>query len=299
VNKRFLSVIVFAVFIALAASVIVYKLIIGRLSAPSAGGAQALVAARDLPVGYLVREGDFSAARWGGPLPSGAITTAEDVVGRGSLIPTRRGELLLESHFAQKGAGAGLAMTIPTGKRAMAVKVNEVVGLAGFVLPGMKVDVIACGTPPNVNKDTLGSQARTLLQNVEVLSAGQNIQREPDGKPITVQVVNLLVTPEGAEILSLAGNETKLQLVLRNPMDQDTVKTPGTATAYLFSGRPTGLPMSTPPAARAALNRPAPPKVKVEMVLVPVNMEIISGAKRENVKVGQTEVAQEVKEEKK
>ncbi|HEY3441787.1 MAG TPA: Flp pilus assembly protein CpaB [Paludibaculum sp.] len=298
-SKRFVGVIVFALFIALASSAIVYKLIVGRLGGAAEGGKQALVAVRDMPVGYLVKAGDFARAPWGGPLPPGAVTVPEDVIGRGSLIPTQRGEVLVNSHFAAKGAGAGLAMTIPPGKRAMAVKVNEVVGLAGFILPGMKVDVIACGTPPNATKDTLGSQARTLLQNVEVLSAGQNIQREPDGKPVTVQVVNLLVTPEEAETLSLAGNETKLQLVLRNPLDQDVVKTPGTATAYLFSGRPTGLPMSTPPAVRAAFNKPPAPVVKVEKVLLPINMEIISGAKKENVKVGQYEAEQVVKETKK
>ncbi|MBI5087247.1 MAG: Flp pilus assembly protein CpaB [Acidobacteria bacterium] len=294
-NKRFLGVIVFAVAVSLAASAVVYKLILGRLGGAAGGGdRQALVATRDMPIGYLVKEGDFTVTNWGGPLPPGSIKTAEDVIGRGSLVLTQRGEVLLNSHFAQKGAGAGLAVTIPAGKRAVAVKVNEVVGLAGFVLPGMKVDVIACGTPPNAAKDTLGSQARTLLQNVEVLSAGQNIQREPDGKPVTVQVVNLLVTPEEAEILSLAGNETKLQLVLRNPLDQDKVKTPGTATAYLFSGRPTGLPMSAPAAVRAAIQKPQPPKV--EKVLVPIHMEIISGAKRENVKVGQYETERAVKE---
>jgi len=298
VNKRFVGVIIFALFVALGASAAVYRLVVGRLG-NNAVKQQTLVAVRDMPVGYLVRAGDFVRAPWGGPLPPGAILNPEEVVGRGSLIPTQRGEVLLNSHFAAKGAGAGLAMTIPNGKRAMAIKVNEVVGLAGFVLPGMKVDVIACGTPPNASKDTLGSQARTLLQNVEVLSAGQNIQREPDGKPVSVQVVNLLVNPEEAETLSLAGNETKLQLVLRNPMDHDVVKTPGTAKAYLFSGRPTGLPMSTPPAVRAAFNKPAPPAVRMEKIMVPISIEIISGAKKENVKVGQYETEQVVKETKK
>ncbi|MGC4049342.1 MAG: Flp pilus assembly protein CpaB [Paludibaculum sp.] len=295
-NKRFLGVIVFAICIALAASLVVYKLIVNRIATGTRSQSQALVAVREMPTGYLVKDGDFVLAPWGGPIPPGAITKAEEAIGRGALIPTQPGELLLNSHFAAKGAGAGLAVTIPTGKRAMAVKVNDVVGVAGFVLPGMRVDVIACGTPPTKEKDTLGSQARTLLQNIEVLSAGQNIQREPDGKPVTVQVVNLLVTPAEAETLSLAGNETKLQLVLRNPMDEETVTTPGTTTAYLFAGRPTGMPVSTPPAVRAAMTRPAPAKPRMEKVSVPINMEIISGAKRENVKVGQYEMEQIAKE---
>lgn len=297
-NKRFLGVVAFALIVSLGASIVVYQLVTRRFATNDAASARSvLVATRDFPIGYLVKDGDFELARWGGPMPPGAITVPDAAVGRGSIIPTQRGEPLLESHFAAKGAGAGLAVTIPSGKRAVAVKVNEVVGLAGFVLPGMKVDVIACGTPPNKVQDTLGSQARTLLQNVEVLSAGQNIQRDTDGKPITVQVVNLLVTPEEAEILSLAGNETKIQLVLRNPLDQEKVKTPGTAEAFLFSGRPSGVPMSTPPAVRAALVKPKPPKV--EKVIVPITMEIIGGGKRDNVKVGQYEEERLVSEAKK
>ena len=297
-NRRFLGVVVFALVVALGASIIVYQLISRRMaSANPAGGGTVLMAIRDLPVGYVVREGDFETGKWGGPLPPGAITQADVVIGRGSIIPTQRGEVLLDSHFAAKGAGAGLAVTIPTGKRAVAVKVNEVVGLAGFILPGMKVDVIACGSSPDKSKDALGNQARTLLQNVEVLSAGQNIQRDTDGKPVTVQVVNLLVTPEEAEIMSLAGNETKIQLVLRNPLDQETVKTPGTAEAYLFSGKPSGLPISTPPAVRAAMLKPKPPKV--EKVITPITMEIIGGGKRDQVKVGQIEEERVVTEGKK
>lgn len=297
-NKRFLGVVVFAVVVAFAASVVVYQLVTRKLAASSEGGDRTvLLATRDLPIGYLVKEGDVELTRWGGPTPPGAITKLEEIIGRGSLIPTLRGEVIMESHFAAKGAGAGLAVTIPSGKRAVAVKVNEVVGLAGFILPGMKVDVIACGSPPEKAKDTLGVQARTLLQNVEVISAGQNIQRDTDGKPVTVQVVNLLVNPEEAEILSLAGNETKIQLVLRNPLDTETVKTPGTAESYLFSGRPTGVPISSPPAIRAAIARPRPPKV--EKVMVPITMEILSGAKRENVKVGETEEERVISEVKK
>lgn len=294
-NNRFLGVVAFAVVVALGASVVVYQLIARRFAGNAAASNRtALMATRDLAIGYVVKEGDFETAKWGGPLPPGAIAKAENAVGRGAIIPTQRGEVLIESHFAAKGAGAGLAVTIPPGKRAVAVKVNEVVGLAGFVLPGMKVDVIACGQPPDKAKDALGSQARTLLQNVEVLSAGQNIQRDTDGKPATVQVVNLLVTPEEAEIMSLAGNETKIQLVLRNPLDQELVKTPGTSEAYLYSGKPAGLPASAPASTRTAMKRPAAPKMA--MVVVPVTMEIISGGKRENVKVGQKEEEREVSE---
>jgi pilus assembly protein CpaB len=229
---------------------------------------------------------------WKGDLPKQAITSVEKAENRGVVIAIRDGDLITENQLATKGAGAGLAIKIPAGMRAVAVKVNEVVGLAGFVLPGMRVDVIACGTPPGDTKNTLGTQSRTVLQNIEVLSAGHNIQQDADGKPVTVQVVNLLVTPEQAEIMSLAGNETKVQLVLRNPSDTDTAKTQGKATADLFSSRPRPVP-----AKRAA--PPLPKPVQMVQVAVPVTMEVISGAKRQDMKVGETIVERPAEEKKK
>jgi pilus assembly protein CpaB len=126
----------------------------------------------------------------------------------------------------------------------------------------MRVDLLASGTPPNATGN-LGTQTRTVLQNVEVLSAGQNIQKDAEGKPVAVQVVNLLVTPEDAEKLSLAGSDTKIQLVLRNPLDTQLTKPPGTALAYILQG---GVPVKTEPkpvAPKAAPRPPAPPKVEI------------------------------------
>ena len=120
--------------------------------------------------------------------------------------------------------------------RAIAVRVDQVVGVAGFVLPGMRVDVLVSGVPPNAtggggNNNT---QVRTILQNIEVLSAGTDIQKDAEGKPQQVQVVNLLVTPEQAQILALASNETRIQLVLRNPLDTKMAPVQGTAMTNLF-----------------------------------------------------------------
>ena len=124
---------------------------------------------------------------------------------------------------------------IPPGMRAVAVRVNEVVGVAGFVVPGMRVDVLISGNKPGGDNE-LGTVTKTLLQNLEVLSAGQDYKKDAEGKPIAVQVVNMLVTPEQAEQLSLASNQTAIQLILRNPLDHDVAKTPGTALSYLFTG---------------------------------------------------------------
>jgi pilus assembly protein CpaB len=291
-NKRFFGVVAFAVTVSLLASVGVYRLLAARIAA---GGpaSTAVVAIREIPVGSLVRAEDVKLVSWKGDLPKQAITAVEKADGRGAVSSIHEGDLVMENQLAAKGAGAGLAVKIPAGMRAVAVKVNEVVGLAGFVLPGMRVDVIACGTPPGNTRDTLGTQSRTVLQNIEVLSAGQNIQQDADGKPVTVQVVNLLVTPEQAEIMSLAGNETKVQLVLRNPSDTETATTQGKATADLFSvARPK-------PAARRAAP-PAPPKpVQMVQVAIPITMEVISGAKRQDMKVGETIIERPAEEKKK
>jgi len=121
----------------------------------------------------------------------------------------------------------------------------------------MRVDILIAGNPPGQTSASLGMLSKTLLQNIEVLSAGQNIQKDAEGKPVAVTVVNLLVTPEQAEILSLASNETRIQLVLRNPLDNEKKQTPGTTVANLFSGvtspisfaKPSAAPRRTPVAA--------------------------------------------------
>jgi pilus assembly protein CpaB len=117
---------------------------------------------------------------------------------------------------------------IPPGMRAVGVPVNEVVGDAGFVVPSMHVDVLISGTPPS-GTGGLGTQTKNLLQNIEVLSAGQDFKKDPEGKPVAVQVVNLLVTPRQAEQLSLASHQTSIQLAPRNPLDRDVTKTSGVA----------------------------------------------------------------------
>jgi pilus assembly protein CpaB len=280
VNKRFLAVLVFALVIALGATLLFYRLVASRMneSAPKPVMAQVIVAAHNMEIGSLIREPDLASADWAGEVPPGAVVKKEDLVGRGVLASVYKGEPILESRLAPKGAGAGMAATIPPGMRAVAVRVNEIAGVAGFVVPGMRVDVLISGAPPNSRGD-LGTLSKTLLQNIEVLSAGQNIQKDAEGKPITVPVVNLLVTPEQAEILSLAGTTTQVQLVLRNPLDTQIAKTPGTAVANLFSGAKFtggGAP-GTEPVRRASKPKPAPPVVKEKP---PIVVEVFQGGQK-------------------
>jgi pilus assembly protein CpaB len=141
--------------------------------------------------------------------------------------------------------------------RACAVRVDDVVGVAGFVLPGMRVDVLVSGSAPGSTNQ--GPKVKTLLQNIQVLSAGANIQKDGEGKPVQVPVVNLLVTPEEAELLSLASNQTRIQLVLRNPLDTDTPDTPAFFAANLFSERGSPIPKPPETTVPAAKKTPAPP----------------------------------------
>ena len=292
-NKRFVAVLIFAFIVATGASITLYRLTSNR-SQPARAAAptvKVVLASRDLDLGTVLREGDLVLADWPGEVPSGASSHPQDVVGRGVLTKIYAKEPILEARLALKGAGGGFAATIPQGMRAVAVAVNEVVGVAGFAVAGMHVDVIISGTPPS-GTGGLGTQTRTLLQNIEVLSAGQDFKKDAEGKPVAVQVVNLLVTPEQAEQLSLASHQTTIQLVLRNPLDREVAKTPGVALAQLFGGKPKPEPAPAPtvrprprPAAKPVVTEavapPSPPPPKKDP---PVVLEIISGSKKTDTK---------------
>ena len=237
-NQRFISVLVFAFVVAAGASLLLYRLMAARVPAKAnVPTAKVVLAARNLDLGSMIKDSDLKAGDWNGALPQGAIVKKEDAVGRGVVSAMYDGEPILESRLAPKGAGAGLPSMIPPGMRAVAVHVNEVVGVAGFVVPGMRVDILISGNPPGGNNST-GTLTKTLLQNIEVLSAGQEFKKDVEGKPITVPVINLLVTPQQAEQLSLAANQTTIQLVLRNPLDTQVAKTNGAAVSQLFGQLP-------------------------------------------------------------
>jgi pilus assembly protein CpaB len=288
-NQRFASVLIFAFVVAAGASLLLYRLLgSGANAKPLPPSQQVIVAAHKLDPGALIKEQDLSTGSWGGPLPAGALVKREDILGRGVVAAIADNEPILESRLALRGAGAGLASMIPAGMRAVAVRVNEVVGVGGFVVAGMRVDILISGTPPN-GDGRLGHLTKTMLQNIEVLSAGQDFRRDAEGKPISVPVVNLLVTPEQAEKLSLAASQTVIQLVLRNPLDTRTADTPGAAMAQLFGSR------WVPPAARRPPPRPAavrpPAAIMANALLTPKRrdaapfvLETIHGSKRAEIR---------------
>jgi pilus assembly protein CpaB len=270
-NRRLLNILLIAFVIAAGCSYIVFRLVGSRLSGTRQTSTHVIAAATDIKLGTVLRDADLTTIEITGTLPKGALLKKENAIGRGVISNLYLGEPILENRLAAPGSGGGLAATIPQGMRATAVRVNEVVGVAGFVTPGMRVDVLITGNPPG-GATAQGSLVRTLLQNIEVLSAGTDIQRDAEGKPLQVQVVNLLVTPTQAEILSLASNETRIQLVLRNPLDNTLNKPPGTATAQLFNE-------SSPPkpvVAGRPVTKPAPSRVYL--------VEVFNGSKKSETK---------------
>ncbi|MGA8026809.1 MAG: Flp pilus assembly protein CpaB [Bryobacteraceae bacterium] len=282
-NRRLIAVFAFALLVASGATFMVYRLIILRFQAPArAATTKIVVAAHDLQIGALIHDTDIAEIQWSGPVPEQAVKTRQEAMGRGVVAPIYHNEPILDERLAAKGAGAGLAATIPVGMRAVALRVNDVVGLAGFVLPGMHVDVLIAGNAPGGDTGRTGTLCRTVLQNIEVLSAGQQIEKSTDGKPASVQVVNLLVTPDQAEVLNLASDETKVQLVLRNPLDTNEETTHGSSIAGLF-----GQPSGGPNVPRAALRPPPMPRraAPVQNREADVTtVEVFSGSKRSEQK---------------
>jgi pilus assembly protein CpaB len=279
-----LIIVICALVISVCASYLVYRAVgDGKTAETAPPTVQLVVAARDLAVGVLLRDSDLSVSAWTGSPPKGAIRKRADVLNRGVLSPIYEGEPVMESRLAPKGSGGGLAATIPPGMRACAVKVNDVVGVAGFVVPGSRVDVLMTGVPPGGNA-TDGPRVRTLLQNIQVLSAGANFQRDQEGKPEQVQVVNLLVTPVQAESLSLASNETRIQLVLRNPMDVEMFTPPGRLMSELFSAeRPRAPTPAVATRSSWAVARPpqTPPPTRPSE---PYTIDVSNGAVHTTVK---------------
>ena len=236
------------------------------------GSEPVVVAAKALSVGALVGPNDVKLAAWPTKNPlTGAFAKVDDVVGRGMLAAALENEPITTAKLASRESGAGLAPTIPLGMRAIAVKVNEVIGVAGFVVPGAHVDVL-------VTADVKGDMTtRIVVSNLQVLAAGANYDRSEakGGKPVPTTVVTLLATPEDAERVTLASSAGRILLALRNLLDIAPTTTPGARLASLM-GPPAQPPVETAYRGRrmvvaAAVPPPPPP---------PYTVETIRGAKR-------------------
>lgn len=235
------------------------------LMAATPKNAQVVVAAHAMPLGAILGERDVKSVEWaGGALPPGFIGSVPEAVGRGLITPVQENEPILEAKLAQKGAGGGLPVIIDPGMRAVSVAVDQVVGVAGFVLPSTRVDVLLTMTDAQGSKE---AATRVIMQNVKTLAAGQSIQQDKEGKAQSVPVITLLVTPEQAETLALAANQGRIQLALRNSLDTLHIETRGTRVSALMGGPIGKLPVATPRRAAAAreLSAPEPSQTVIEV----------------------------------
>lgn len=233
-DRRFLTVLGVSLLFALVISTVFYQMTARGGPSRASGSSDVrdvVVAVKQLGVGATVKATDIKISKIpAAAFPKGGFSKPEEVIDRPVTAAILMDEPVLEPRLAVRGSGVGLAPIIPVGMRAVSVRVNDVSGVTGFVLPGMRVDVLVTGRPPSMN-DTVTT---TCLQNILVLSAGTSMQPDTKGQAIQAPTVTLLATPEQAETLTLANIEGRVQLILRNGSDQTIEKTPGREVAELY-----------------------------------------------------------------
>lgn len=258
-NRRTRTLLVLAVAVVLAsvASFLVYRAVVRMpVRTVEIATVHVAVAAQNLPLGTRLTKEHVKLVGWPAASPlAGSFPSVEAVLGRGLIQPVSENEPLTESRLAPIEAGAGLPPTIPPGMRALSVRVNEVIGVAGFTVPGTRVDLLV--TLRNGDQ----SITRAVVSNVQVLTAGTryDIEQAKDGKAMPSTVVTLMVTPMDAERIVLAQSAGSIMLVLRNPLDTAATDTPGARMASLM-GNPAPAPVmknvnGTP---RVVAPKPAP-----------------------------------------
>jgi pilus assembly protein CpaB len=264
--------------LALAVGLLVSYSVYSRLRASAGGirepGVEVVVAANDILIGAKLADGDIRMLSFPqSNVPPGAYTRKSQVLNRGVVLPISRGEFILPSKLAAENAGAGLPSMIPPGMRAVSVRVNDVVSVAGFVQPGTRVDVLATGSSGSDRQTT------TVLENVAVIAVGKSLARSSTGENLTAPVITLLVSPDDAQKLALVSQEGRIQLALRNPLDTHKGGMGATKASSLYPG-------ATP----TATTEPKPKVHKVVAVKVPVappspyTIETIHGNKRDETK---------------
>lgn len=279
---------ILALVVALGASYWVYRLLASATPA-AAQGQQVVVAAVDLPIGTPLSEDDLEIAVWpDGPLPIGTAVDKDALIGRPLIYPVFKGEPIMTTKLALEGSGAGLSAVIDEGMRAVSIRVDEVVAVAGFVVAGTHVDVMLTGNPSN-GEERL---TQTILEDVQVLAAGQSIQPDAEGKPQRVNVVTFLCTPDDAARVILAASEGRIQLVLRNAVEKKTEEEelakkelPKVGRRELFAG---ATPPPQPAFRRAAAPPPPPPAPIVMPEPEPVSIQMIRGAQVSRIELEPT-----------
>ena len=285
-DRRFPMVLILSTVFASCVAGLFYRLAASRSHRPAAIVTKpVVVAAADLPVGTVIRASDLKMVPMPANfLPRNSFAKPDDVESRAVMAKILQDEPILQERLAAPGGPSGLVPMIPAGQRAVGVRVNDVISVAGFVQPGMRVDVVLTGHPPG----SQNSVCRTVLQNILVLSAGPILTAEPKGQAINAAVVTLSVSPEQAEILILASAEGKVQLVLRNSADSQTDRPKGTSLSSLYgmTTQSEPAPSPRPPSEKKIAPKPAPEPVRpapapvVTEVRQPRTIEVIRGSKK-------------------
>jgi len=263
--------------LALAVGLLVSYTVYNRLrtfagSSNNERGVPVVMAADDIQVGTKLEAHDVHVVTLPqSAVPPGAFSGTSQVLGRGAILPVSKGEFILPSKLAALNAGTGLPSMIPQGMRAVSVRVNDVVSVAGFVQPGSHVDVLATGSGGNERQTT------TVLENVLVLAVGKNLDRTPSADAQTAPVITLAVSPDDAQKLALVSQEGRIQLSLRNPMDTRKGGIGATRTSSLYLGEKPVATEPKPKAHRVVAKVPAPPPA-------PYQVEMIRGSKRDETK---------------
>jgi pilus assembly protein CpaB len=280
-NTRLVAVLAVALLAATVASFVVYRALAAGSAVPQPQTIDTLVAAQPIPAGTMLTRDHVKVVQW--PASSrldGSLGDPRTVVDRGAIVAIAANEPVTESKLAALGAGAGLPPTIPPGMRAISVRVNEVIGVAGFVVPGTRVDVLV--TFESRTQSNADSVARVVVSNAQVLTAGTRFDQEQarqDNRPIPTSVVTLLVSPEDAQRIALASAEGRITLTLRNPLDTAPTESAGIRAGGLM-GNPTPPPVAAPPSTPRPSRAAVAPVVPPPPPPPPYTVEAIRGAKR-------------------
>src|SRR5688572_30539992 len=245
-----------AFLVAIGVAAFTYQTLSKRLK-PVDDTMEIVVAELPVSLGARLTKADVRLAAYSkGSVPDGSFSSVSEVIGRGVLDSLVPNEPILAKDLAAEGSGAGLSSTIPEGMRLITLKVNDVSGVAGFVGPGSRVDVILAGSPTSGNIE----MAKVILENIQVSAGDQNILTDDSGRPLNVQNVSVLATPEQATALTLAQTEGKIQLILRNPLDLAEAKPNAIRRDQLLlgSGSSFALASTSAPVVRPAVARTAP-----------------------------------------
>jgi len=237
--------------------------------------AAVMVAANDLQIGAKIEQRDIKVIHVPvSDFPAGAPQRYADVVGHGVITPISKGDFILSNKLAGENV-TGLPSLITPGMRAVSVRVNEVVSVAGFVTPGTRVDVLLTGTPTGGND----AQTTTVLQDVKVLASGHTLEKSATGEAQNTPVITLLVTPDDAQRLTLASSEGHIQLALRNPLDTRQEEVPSASARGLYRGAP-APPAGPAPVRHRVVKTPPPATVPVS---TGVSVEVYQGDKKPEV----------------